>query len=123
MKTYGGMEIQIHIFFTSAPVTGEWSASHHCFTPVERAPSIYWPGGWVGPESVWTMRVSGKFSPYRDSNSNPSVVAIPTALPTLCHFTYDWEKLNKNAGISIVFPLHPPRLISRDPMGTCTTCG
>jgi hypothetical protein len=34
---------------------GEWSASRpgH-FTLSERAPGIYWIGGRVGPESVWT---------------------------------------------------------------------
>jgi hypothetical protein len=28
MKTYGGVDVQIHIFLTSALVGGEWSASH-----------------------------------------------------------------------------------------------
>jgi hypothetical protein len=27
MKTYGGMEVQLHVFFTSALDGGEWSAS------------------------------------------------------------------------------------------------
>jgi hypothetical protein len=30
-KTYGGMDVEIHIFLTSAVVGGEWSASN----PVE----------------------------------------------------------------------------------------
>jgi hypothetical protein len=34
MKAYGGVDVQIHIFFTSALVGGEWSASSPCrFTP------------------------------------------------------------------------------------------
>jgi hypothetical protein len=28
MKAYGGVVVEIHIFFTSALVGGEWSASH-----------------------------------------------------------------------------------------------
>jgi hypothetical protein len=38
MKAYGGVDIQIHIFLTSALVGGEWSATRPgCFTPGERA--------------------------------------------------------------------------------------
>jgi hypothetical protein len=41
MKVNGGLNVQIHIFLTSAQVGGEWSASRpgH-FT--------HWIGGWVG---------------------------------------------------------------------------
>jgi hypothetical protein len=48
MKTYGGMDVYIHIFLTSALVGGEWSTS--CpgrFIPGERAPGAHWIGGWV----------------------------------------------------------------------------
>jgi hypothetical protein len=52
MKTYGGVDVQIHVFLTSAQVGGEWSASRPCrFTPGERAPSTHWIGGWVGPRT------------------------------------------------------------------------
>jgi hypothetical protein len=45
MKAYGGVDVQIHVFFTSALVGGEWSASQPCgFTP-----GTYWIGGWVDP--------------------------------------------------------------------------
>jgi hypothetical protein len=48
MKAYGGVNIYIHIFLTSALV-GEWSASRPGrFTPRERAPGTHWIGGWVG---------------------------------------------------------------------------
>jgi hypothetical protein len=48
MKTYRGVDVQIHIFLTSALVGGEWSTSRpgH-FTPGERAPGTHWIGGWV----------------------------------------------------------------------------
>jgi hypothetical protein len=51
MKTYGGVDVQIHIFLISALVGGEWSAS--CagrFTPRERAPGTHSIGGSVGPK-------------------------------------------------------------------------
>jgi hypothetical protein len=50
MKAYGGVDIYIHIFLTSALLGSEWSASRHGrFTPGERGPSTHWIGGWVGP--------------------------------------------------------------------------
>jgi hypothetical protein len=52
MKVYGGVDVEVHIFLTSALVGGEWSASGHGrFTPGERTPSTHWIGGWVGPRA------------------------------------------------------------------------
>jgi hypothetical protein len=46
MKAYGGVDIYIHIFLTSALAGGEWSASRPGrFTPGERAPGTHWIGG------------------------------------------------------------------------------
>jgi hypothetical protein len=43
-----GVDVQIHIFLTSALVGGEWSTSRPGrFTPGERAPGAHWIGGWV----------------------------------------------------------------------------
>jgi hypothetical protein len=48
MKAYGGVDVQTHIFLTSALVGGEWSASlPGRFTPEERTPDTHWLGGWV----------------------------------------------------------------------------
>jgi hypothetical protein len=42
-----GVDVQIHIFLTSALV-GQWSASRPCrFTPGERIPGTHWIGGRV----------------------------------------------------------------------------
>jgi hypothetical protein len=50
MKTYGGVDVQIHVFLTSALIGGEWSASRPCrFTHRERTPDIHSIGGWVNP--------------------------------------------------------------------------
>jgi hypothetical protein len=52
MKVYGGVDVQIHIFLTSALVGGKWSASRPgLFTPEERAPRIPWIQGWVDPRA------------------------------------------------------------------------
>jgi len=53
MKTYGGVEVYLHTFLTSAWDGGEWSASHTiCFTP-----SAHCIGGWADPgaclDVVW----------------------------------------------------------------------
>jgi hypothetical protein len=46
-----GVDVQSHIFLTSALIGGEWSASRPCrFTPGERAPDTHWIG-WVGSRS------------------------------------------------------------------------
>jgi hypothetical protein len=52
MKVYGGVDVQTHIFFTSALVGGELSASRPGrFTPRERAPGTHWIVGWVDPRA------------------------------------------------------------------------
>jgi hypothetical protein len=49
MKTYGGVDVQIHIFLTSVLVGCEWSVSRSDrFTPGERALGTNWIEGWVG---------------------------------------------------------------------------
>jgi hypothetical protein len=52
MKTYGIVDVYIHVFLTSALVGGEWSALRPGrFTPGEGAPGTHWVGGWVGPRT------------------------------------------------------------------------
>jgi hypothetical protein len=46
MKAYGGVEVYLHAFLTSALDGSEWSASRPGrFTPMERAPGTHWIGG------------------------------------------------------------------------------
>jgi hypothetical protein len=47
MKAYEGVDVYVHIFFTSALAGGEWSASRPGrFTPGEKAPGTHWIEGW-----------------------------------------------------------------------------
>jgi hypothetical protein len=88
MKTYGGVDVYIHVFLTSVLVGGEWSASRPCrFTPKKRRPGTHWIEGWVGPQSrseryreVKILDPTGTRTPT-SSMSSPFPVAIPTALP------------------------------------------
>jgi hypothetical protein len=60
LMMYGGVEVQIHIFLTSALVCDEWSASRPGrFSLGERAPpGTHWIGGSFRP--FWTENASDK---------------------------------------------------------------
>jgi hypothetical protein len=76
MKAYGGVELYLHVFLTSALDGGEWSASR-CgrFTPRERVPGTHWIGGRVGPRAVLDAVVKRKIpSPRRESNPRTPIV-------------------------------------------------
>jgi hypothetical protein len=50
MKTYGRVDVYIHVFLTSVPIGGEWSDPRpRRFTSGERATVTGCIGGWVGP--------------------------------------------------------------------------
>jgi hypothetical protein len=62
------MGVQIHIFFTSKLVGGEWSASRPGrFTSEERAPGAHWTGGWV--DSRAGLDLTGTRTPTSWSSS------------------------------------------------------
>jgi hypothetical protein len=64
LKVYGGMDVQIHIFLTSALVRGGWSVSHPCcFTP--KLPGTQSTGGWVGHRAGLDDLEKRKFLPLQ----------------------------------------------------------
>jgi hypothetical protein len=70
MKAYGGVDVYIQIFLTSALVGGEWSVSRPGrFTPGERAPDTHWIEVWVDLTACLDYVEKRTFL-----NSNPSVV-------------------------------------------------
>jgi hypothetical protein len=72
---YGGVDGQIHVFFTSALVGGEWSASRpYHFTPEERGPDTHWVGGWVG------ARTRSRFLNAPLTKANPVAVVMCTTV-------------------------------------------
>jgi hypothetical protein len=72
MKTYGGVDIEIHIFLTMALVGGEWWASRPCrFTP-----GTYFIGGWVDPRASLDDMEKWKFFILKG-------LELPPPLPTV----------------------------------------
>jgi hypothetical protein len=62
MRTYSGVEVELHTFLTSALDGSEWSVScPSCFTPRIRALVTHWIGGWEGLRT-WGGRARRKNS-------------------------------------------------------------
>jgi hypothetical protein len=75
MKTYWGVEVQLHAFLAWALDGSEWSTSRPGrFTPRERAPGTHWIGGWVGPRGVLNAVVKRKIpSPRQESDARTPI--------------------------------------------------
>jgi hypothetical protein len=72
MKAYGGVDVQINMFLTSAVVGGEWSASRPGrFTSWERASDTHWIGGWVGSRDGLDDVERRKLAPTRTQTPSP----------------------------------------------------
>jgi hypothetical protein len=98
MKTYGRVEVQLHVFSASALGGGELSASRPGrFTPGERAPNIHWIGGWMGP-GIGLDAVMKRKNLCPCWGSNPghpicSSITILTELPWLTEVVVgNWSK-------------------------------
>jgi hypothetical protein len=77
METYEGVNILIHVFFTSALFGGEWSASRSGrFASREKAPGTHWIGGWVGSRTG--------LNHVERRNCNPSVIQPVESYYTEC---------------------------------------
>jgi hypothetical protein len=75
----------IHIFLTSVLAGGELSALRPGrFTPGEKASGTHLIGGWESPRASLDDMESENSCPYRDSDSDPSIIQ-----PVVSHYT-DW---------------------------------
>jgi hypothetical protein len=69
MKTYGGVDVWIHVFLISKLVGGERSVIRlGRFTPLERTPGTHWIGGLADPRT--------------DSDKVEKRIFYPTGTPT-----------------------------------------
>jgi hypothetical protein len=72
----GGVEVEIHVFLTSAQDGREWSVSRPGnFTPQGITSVAYWIGGWLGPRTdLDAVEKIKAFCPCWKSNPAPSAV-------------------------------------------------
>jgi hypothetical protein len=87
MKAYGGVNVESHIFLTSALVGDEWSDS--CpgrFTPGVRAPGIHWIGGWLDPRAGLDDVEKRKFLTLPGLELQP--LGRPARSPSLYRLSY-----------------------------------
>jgi hypothetical protein len=90
VNTYGGVEVWLHVFLTSALDDGEWSASRtgH-INPKEGVPGTHWIRDWVGPRAGLDTAVAKWKIPRPCQESNVgrpsrSLIAILTELRRIC---------------------------------------
>jgi hypothetical protein len=68
MKTYAGVEVQLHVLLTSALDGGQWSTSRPgCFTPGERSPDVR-----------LDMRLGGPQGRYDRDGKDKKQISVPT---------------------------------------------
>jgi hypothetical protein len=98
MKTYRGVDVEIHTFLTSALVGGEWSASLPCrFTP-----GIHFIGGRVDPRAGLDDMEKWKFFTL------PGLELLPPGRPARSQSLY---RLSYPGSLTHLVP----RLIMREP--------
>jgi hypothetical protein len=88
MKAYRGVEVQIHVFLSSALDGDECSASHTGLcAPEERVPDFHWIGDRVGLRNrLDAVEKLNFFAENRTSISSPSRYQPVSVLPMLSRF-------------------------------------
>jgi hypothetical protein len=70
--TYGGVDVLVQVFLTSALVGGEWLASWPGrLNPKEKALGNHWIGGWVGLRACLDDMEKWKFLPPPELEIRP----------------------------------------------------
>jgi hypothetical protein len=93
MKTYGGVNVKIHMFMISVLDGGEWTALRpgHV-TPGERVPSAHWIIGWVGPRTSLDDVERRKILPLPGLELQP--LGRPACSQSLCRLRYPVLNIN-----------------------------
>jgi hypothetical protein len=100
MKSYGGVDVQIHTLLTSALAGGEWSSSRPgSFIPWKRAPGTHWIEGWVDTRAGLDD-VEKILDPTGTQNPNPSVVQPVVSRHTYCPIPAPRDYLIQNTILS-----------------------
>jgi hypothetical protein len=95
MQANGGVEVEIHIYLTSALVGGEWSASRPGrFPPGESAPGTHWIRGWVDPRTGLDDVEKRKFVTLQELELRP--LGRPARSQSLCRLSYLGSNLYGN---------------------------
>jgi hypothetical protein len=97
MKTYGGVEVYLHAFLTSALVGGEWSAScPRRFARAERTPCTHWTGGWgVLWDITWVDSHCSHNYPYFVAYHRQATDYAPCVTPSLHSRCNNKQRLGK----------------------------
>jgi hypothetical protein len=105
MKAYGEVDVQIHIFLTSALVGGEWWASRSGrSTRGEKAHGTHWIGGWVGPRAgldnvekrkFLSLQVLELWPLDRPARSSSRYTDCAIAAPMLGEYSYNWPHISR----------------------------
>jgi hypothetical protein len=98
MKTYWGVDVQIHAFLTSALGGGEWSDSRPGrFNLGERAPRTDSIGGWVGTRAGLDAVTGRKKIPIID----PAGKWTPVFHPLPCLYA-DWANPAQSQSVTSI---------------------
>jgi hypothetical protein len=84
MKTYGGVDVEINIFLTSKLTGCGQLHAPAALPPGKKFLGTHLIGRWVDPRARLRRGEEKIFWPYRDSNSDPSVVQAIASRYTDC---------------------------------------
>jgi hypothetical protein len=116
MKAYGGMDVWIHVFLTSALVGGEWSASRPGrFTPGKEPPVPIWIGDWVGPSTGLDDVEKRKFLTLLGLELRP--LGRPVSSQSLYRLRYPSSLIFFYCFALLLYNLHHYRVLSKGVIG------
>jgi hypothetical protein len=77
MKTYGGVEVQLHALTSAVGGDGRLASRPGRFTPGVRTPCTHWIEGWMGPRAG--LDAVAKEEPITAPAANLTPISQPVA--------------------------------------------